>query len=179
MKISDILTSSDVIVIDDAVSKKRLLQEMSRKLAEDTGIDERTMFDIVAERENLGSTGFGGGTAPAPRQNSRFKTCQRRLCQIKQRNWLRCLRQSAGRSGFYACFSGKQRRRPLKCVSANFQNHQRRGTLQKNPRSSHRQWYLPPVDKRLIWYSSFFKRGIPTQKRTSCPREVLFLGSTT
>lgn len=63
MKISDILTSSDVIVIDDAVSKKRLLQEMSRKLAEDTGIDERTMFDIVAERENLGSTGFGGGTA--------------------------------------------------------------------------------------------------------------------
>ena len=84
MKISDILTSSDVIVIDDAVSKKRLLQEMSRKLAEDTGIDERTMFDIVAERENLGSTGFGGGTAP--RQNSRFKTCQRRLCQIKQRN---------------------------------------------------------------------------------------------
>ena len=60
MKISDILTSSDVIVIDDAVSKKRLLQEMSRKLAEDTGIDERTMFDIVAERENLGSTGFGG-----------------------------------------------------------------------------------------------------------------------
>ena len=37
MKISDILTSSDVIVIDDAVSKKRLLQEMSRKLAEDTG----------------------------------------------------------------------------------------------------------------------------------------------
>ncbi len=53
MKISDILTSSDVIVIDDAVSKKRLLQEMSRKLAEDTGIDERTMFDIVvAEGEN-------------------------------------------------------------------------------------------------------------------------------
>lgn len=63
MKISDILTSSDVIVIDDAVSKKQLLQEMSRKLAEDTGIDERAMFDIVAERENLGSTGFGGGTA--------------------------------------------------------------------------------------------------------------------
>ena len=63
MIISDILTICDVIVIDDAVSKKRLLQEMSRKLAEDTGIDERTMFDIVAERENLGSTGLGGGSA--------------------------------------------------------------------------------------------------------------------
>ena len=84
MKISDILTSSDVIVIDDAVSKKRLLQEMSRKLAEDTGIDERTMFDIVAERENLGSTGFGGGTALPHGRIPGLR--QRRLCQIKQRN---------------------------------------------------------------------------------------------
>lgn len=28
-----------------------------------TGVDKLTMFDVIQERENLGSTAFGGGTA--------------------------------------------------------------------------------------------------------------------
>ncbi len=63
MKISDILTANDVIVINNAASKRQLLKEMSIKIAEGTGIDDRSMFDIILERENLGSTAFGGGTA--------------------------------------------------------------------------------------------------------------------
>ena len=63
MKISDILTDNDVIVINNAASKRQLLKEMSIKIAEGTGIDDRSMFDIILERENLGSTAFGGGTA--------------------------------------------------------------------------------------------------------------------
>lgn len=63
MKISDILTLNDVVIIDDTVSKRQLLKELSSKASVKTGIDERTLFDIVLERENLGSTAFGGGTA--------------------------------------------------------------------------------------------------------------------
>lgn len=63
MKISDILTISDVMVIDNVDSKKQLLKDMSIKIAEGTNIDGRSAFDVIVERENLGSTGFGGGTA--------------------------------------------------------------------------------------------------------------------
>ena len=63
MKISDILTISDVMVIDNVDSKKQLLKDMSIKIAEGTNIDGRSTFDVIVERENLGSTGFGGGTA--------------------------------------------------------------------------------------------------------------------
>ena len=48
---------------EDTPQARQLLQELSDKAAEITGINERTIFDIVLERENLGSTGFGGGTA--------------------------------------------------------------------------------------------------------------------
>ncbi len=44
-------------------SKRQLLQDLADKAAEITGINERTIFDTVLERENLGSTGFGEGTA--------------------------------------------------------------------------------------------------------------------
>ena len=63
MKISDILTANDVIVINNAASKRQLLKRNEHKIAEGTGIDDRSMFDIILERENLGSTAFGGGTA--------------------------------------------------------------------------------------------------------------------
>ena len=63
MKISDIMTVNNISVAIKANSKRQLLQELAEKAAEITGITERTIFDIVLERENLGSTGFGGGTA--------------------------------------------------------------------------------------------------------------------
>ena len=39
------------------------MQELAQKAAVETGINERTIFDALLERENLGTTGFGGGTA--------------------------------------------------------------------------------------------------------------------
>ena len=39
------------------------MQEIAAQAAKLTGLDERTVFDTLLERENLGSTGFGGGTA--------------------------------------------------------------------------------------------------------------------
>jgi nitrogen PTS system EIIA component len=44
-------------------SKKQLLQFMSEKAAEMTGIAERDIFDTIMQRERLGSTGVGNGIA--------------------------------------------------------------------------------------------------------------------
>jgi nitrogen PTS system EIIA component len=44
-------------------SKKQLLQFMSEKASEMTGISERDIFDTIMQRERLGSTGVGNGIA--------------------------------------------------------------------------------------------------------------------
>jgi PTS system nitrogen regulatory IIA component len=46
-----------------AGSKKQLLQILSEKAAELTGIPERDVFETVLQRERLGSTGTGNGIA--------------------------------------------------------------------------------------------------------------------
>ena len=49
---------------------------MAVKASEITGLDDRTIFDTFLERENLGSTGFGGGTAlPHGRFEGLDKVC--------------------------------------------------------------------------------------------------------
>ena len=63
MNISDIMTEKNVLIGIKANSKRELLQEIAAQSAKLTGLDERTVFDTLLERENLGSTGFGGGTA--------------------------------------------------------------------------------------------------------------------
>lgn len=63
MNISDIMSEKSVLIDVKASSKRELLQELASKAAEMTSLDERTIFDTFLERENLGSTGFGGGTA--------------------------------------------------------------------------------------------------------------------
>ena len=46
-----------------ATSKKQALQELARHAAKLTGLDERRIFDVLLERERLGSTGLGNGIA--------------------------------------------------------------------------------------------------------------------
>lgn len=63
MNISDIMTEKSVFVGIKANSKRDLLQEISAQAAQALNMDERTVFETLLERENLGSTGFGNGTA--------------------------------------------------------------------------------------------------------------------
>ena len=46
-----------------AKSKKQLLQELSVRAARLTGLAERDIFDVLWQRERLGSTGLGQGVA--------------------------------------------------------------------------------------------------------------------
>ena len=63
MDISDLLAPEGVIANLRATSKKQALQELARKAAEVTGQHERAVFDVLLERERLGTTGVGNGIA--------------------------------------------------------------------------------------------------------------------
>ncbi|MBM3559362.1 MAG: PTS IIA-like nitrogen regulatory protein PtsN [Alphaproteobacteria bacterium] len=63
MDIEDILTPGAVVAKLRATSKKQALQELARVAADVTGEDERAIFEVLLERERLGSTGVGGGVA--------------------------------------------------------------------------------------------------------------------
>lgn len=63
MKLSEITSEKSIFMGLKSNSKRQLLQDLSNKAAEITGLNERTIFDTILERENLGSTGFGEGTA--------------------------------------------------------------------------------------------------------------------
>jgi nitrogen PTS system EIIA component len=57
------LTPDCVIPNLKAGSKKQVLQELARKAAELTGQDEAVIYDVLLERERLGTTGIGHGIA--------------------------------------------------------------------------------------------------------------------
>ncbi len=63
MEVSDLLTPRGVIAQLRVVSKKQALQEIARRAAAMTGVGERRIYDVLAERERLGTTGIGRGIA--------------------------------------------------------------------------------------------------------------------
>ena len=63
MEIDELLTPDSVIPRLRATSKKQALQELSRRAAELSGLPERAIFDVLLERERLGTTGVGNGIA--------------------------------------------------------------------------------------------------------------------
>lgn len=63
MDIVNLLSPEGVIPKLHATSKKQALQELARHAAALTGLHERTIFDVLLERERLGTTGVGNGIA--------------------------------------------------------------------------------------------------------------------
>jgi PTS system nitrogen regulatory IIA component len=58
------LIAPDAIVPNlRANSKKQVLQELARRAAEVAGAPERAVFEVLLERERLGTTGVGHGIA--------------------------------------------------------------------------------------------------------------------
>src|SRR5437667_12215451 len=63
MEIADLLTPRTVIPQLRVTGKKQALQEIARRAAVITGCGERQIYEVLAERERLGSTGIGRGVA--------------------------------------------------------------------------------------------------------------------
>ena len=54
MEIEQLLRPDSVIAHLRASSKKQALQDLARRAAELTGLHERSIFDVLLERERLG-----------------------------------------------------------------------------------------------------------------------------
>ena len=63
MPLTDLITPSSVIAGLKVSSKKQLLAELAARAAELSGQSERTILEILQQREKLGSTGVGNGIA--------------------------------------------------------------------------------------------------------------------
>jgi PTS system nitrogen regulatory IIA component len=61
MEIGDLITPKSVLPQLRAANKRQVLQELAKRAAALTGIEERTIYDVLFERERLGSTGIGMG----------------------------------------------------------------------------------------------------------------------
>jgi len=63
MALADILQPEGIIPALRVHTKKQLLVELASTAFKITGIPEREIFDVVLQRERLGSTGVGAGIA--------------------------------------------------------------------------------------------------------------------
>jgi PTS system nitrogen regulatory IIA component len=63
MDITNLVCPESVVASLKATSKKQALQELAKTAAAITGMPERAIFDVLLERERLGTTGVGNGIA--------------------------------------------------------------------------------------------------------------------
>jgi nitrogen PTS system EIIA component len=63
MEIADLITLEGVIPNLKVAGKKQALQELAKRAAEVTGQPDRAIFEVLLERERLGTTGVGNGIA--------------------------------------------------------------------------------------------------------------------
>ena len=61
MEIQDLITPESILPALRVTSKKQALQELAKRAAELTGQEERAIFEVLTERERLGTTGVGHG----------------------------------------------------------------------------------------------------------------------
>jgi len=63
MQMTDLITPNAVLPALRVQTKKQVLQELSERAELISGIGAREIFDILLQRERLGSTGIGNGIA--------------------------------------------------------------------------------------------------------------------
>jgi nitrogen PTS system EIIA component len=63
MKVSDFLSSADVITDVAFADKQKLLEELARRAATIVDVQPALILSELVKRERLGSTGMGGGVA--------------------------------------------------------------------------------------------------------------------
>lgn len=63
MTITDLVAPAAIIPALKVNGKKQALQELSARAAELTGLNERTIFEVLLQREKLGTTAVGYGIA--------------------------------------------------------------------------------------------------------------------
>ena len=60
MLLTNFIAPNSVVPLLRAKNKKQLLQELSARAARLTGLPEREIFDVILQRERLGSRAIAG-----------------------------------------------------------------------------------------------------------------------
>jgi PTS system nitrogen regulatory IIA component len=63
MDIADLISLEGVLPHLRVTSKKQALQELAKRASEFTGLPDRQIYEVLMERERLGTTGVGNGIA--------------------------------------------------------------------------------------------------------------------
>lgn len=63
MAITDLVAPEAILPALKVISKKQALQELSARAAALTGLSEKAIFEVLLQREKLGTTAVGGGVA--------------------------------------------------------------------------------------------------------------------
>jgi nitrogen PTS system EIIA component len=63
LEIAGLVTPRSVIAQLRAPTKRQVLQELARRAGTMVGVGDRRIYDALAERERLGTTGIGNGVA--------------------------------------------------------------------------------------------------------------------
>ena len=96
MEIDDLITPRSVVAQLRATNKKQVLQELAKRGAAMTGIHERTIYDVLIERERLGSTGIGMGIGIPHGRLPGLGQTVRNFRPAGPTRSIRCDRRSAG-----------------------------------------------------------------------------------
>ena len=69
MMITDLVAPEAILPALKVTSKKQALQELAARAAELTGQNDRAIFEVLLQREKLGTTavGYGASTRSVPR----------------------------------------------------------------------------------------------------------------
>lgn len=63
MTMADMLASEDVLLLHDVPDKRQLIRQLATRAAARAGVDAEALVGELLRREDLGSTGVGGGIA--------------------------------------------------------------------------------------------------------------------
>ena len=63
MEINNFIDQDSILLDLKISSKRQTLKELSKRIADTRNLSERVIFDVLLEREKLGSTGIGHGIA--------------------------------------------------------------------------------------------------------------------
>lgn len=63
MEIQDLVPADAIVATLNVTSKKQLLQELAKRATAFVPASEQAIFDVLLERERLGTTGVGNGIA--------------------------------------------------------------------------------------------------------------------
>ena len=91
MEIADLITPRSVVAQLRATNKKQALQELAKRAAALTGTPERAIYDVLIERERLGTTGIGAGQPMSVDDEVRVRT--EKLMEDKKVPYAKALKQ--------------------------------------------------------------------------------------